>query len=325
MDEILIPFIVIIIVVPISLIIIKVYISSKAKEQKNIQKGEFETGLESFKTVEEQKYKQYLSQYNSKKKSTLGEVAQSDEDNSTLANEYGSTNYYRTKNDELVIVFEQKPQRYSLNYTDYKRAPSTCGRLEVKERYFIPNILYWRELGTISYTTNVKSVASDNSVNLGGAVVGAAIAGGAGAIIGSRVGTEPVKIESKTETHDTRKIELRMTNGKTSELPFYYKEAFKKLIPEKEYEYVNMNNLLRSQGSPATRAIESAPVLSITDSAQKQEVKGTGQASSPIVPSSQTTQTSSAADEILKFKQLLDMGVISQEEFEVQKNKLLGK
>ena len=32
----------------------------------------------------------------------------------------------------------------------------------------------------------------------------------------------------------------------------------------------------------------------------------------------------SAADELLKFKQLLDMGVITQSEFDAQKRKLLG-
>lgn len=35
-------------------------------------------------------------------------------------------------------------------------------------------------------------------------------------------------------------------------------------------------------------------------------------------------QATSAADELLKFKQLLDMGAITQEEFEKQKAKLLG-
>ena len=33
----------------------------------------------------------------------------------------------------------------------------------------------------------------------------------------------------------------------------------------------------------------------------------------------------SVADELKKFKELLDMGVISQEEFDAQKAKLLGK
>nr|WP_279592596.1 SHOCT domain-containing protein [Clostridium perfringens] len=32
----------------------------------------------------------------------------------------------------------------------------------------------------------------------------------------------------------------------------------------------------------------------------------------------------STADEILKFKQLLDMGVLTQEEFECKKKELLG-
>lgn len=40
-------------------------------------------------------------------------------------------------------------------------------------------------------------------------------------------------------------------------------------------------------------------------------------------PTASDPQPQSVADELLKFKQLLDMGAITQEEFEEQKNKLL--
>ena len=36
------------------------------------------------------------------------------------------------------------------------------------------------------------------------------------------------------------------------------------------------------------------------------------------------TQEQSAADEIVKFKQLLDSGIITQEEFDAKKKQLLG-
>lgn len=44
----------------------------------------------------------------------------------------------------------------------------------------------------------------------------------------------------------------------------------------------------------------------------------------PTVEKAQTTAEFSVADELLKFKQLLDMGAITQEEFDAQKKKLLG-
>ena len=37
-----------------------------------------------------------------------------------------------------------------------------------------------------------------------------------------------------------------------------------------------------------------------------------------------TTQNNTAADEILKFKDLLDKGIITQEEFDAKKKQLLG-
>lgn len=42
-------------------------------------------------------------------------------------------------------------------------------------------------------------------------------------------------------------------------------------------------------------------------------------------PVSTNNNNVSVADELLKLKQLLDMGVLSQEEFDEQKNKLLNK
>ena len=42
-------------------------------------------------------------------------------------------------------------------------------------------------------------------------------------------------------------------------------------------------------------------------------------------PISTNNNNLSVADELLKLKQLLDMGVLSQEEFDEQKNKLLNK
>ena len=41
-------------------------------------------------------------------------------------------------------------------------------------------------------------------------------------------------------------------------------------------------------------------------------------------PAQETTKELSAADEILKFKNLLDSGVITQEEFDAKKKQLLG-
>ena len=44
----------------------------------------------------------------------------------------------------------------------------------------------------------------------------------------------------------------------------------------------------------------------------------------PVIPSTEEQVQFSSADEILKFKQLLDSGVISKEEFEAKKTQLLG-
>ena len=50
-----------------------------------------------------------------------------------------------------------------------------------------------------------------------------------------------------------------------------------------------------------------------------QEMASKADATTPII------QQTSAADELKKFKELADMGIISQEEFEAKKKQLLGK
>jgi predicted Zn-dependent peptidase len=42
------------------------------------------------------------------------------------------------------------------------------------------------------------------------------------------------------------------------------------------------------------------------------------------LPENNNSSAASSADEILKFKNLLDCGIITQEEFEVKKKQLLG-
>ena len=61
----------------------------------------------------------------------------------------------------------------------------------------------------------------------------------------------------------------------------------------------------------------SAAVSIIDDIVKKYRNAGTA---SPV----QVVQQTSAADELKKFKELLDMGAITQEEFDAKKKQLLG-
>lgn len=150
----------------------------------------------------------------------------------------------------------------------------------------LENIDYFKEEGTVQYVSDV----SGGGVNIKGAVAGAVLAGDAAAIIGSRVGTET---KTTINTIDKRHIILvyRENNSvksmdiKSSD-PEKTMNALRALIPQKEYTVVSLNK---------------------QESAEK----------------AMPAQLSSA-DELKKFKGLLDEGIITQEEFDAKKKQLLG-
>lgn len=117
----------------------------------------------------------------------------------------------------------------------YEIIPNKPGFLKLIESYPINQIMFFREVGNVQYTTSV----SGGGVNLAGAVVGGMVAGAAGAVIGSRQA-----ITSSTKTHDDRKVVLKLNNGEEKLFDYKCYDYFIKMIPEKEYSFV----MAKSQG-----------------------------------------------------------------------------
>jgi hypothetical protein len=99
----------------------------------------------------------------------------------------------------------------------------------------INSINYFKQIGSIS--TEIRTTGGGSS--LSGAIMGSIIAGDVGAIIGSRKET---KIE--TYKNDERQVELSVVLSDNSIYKIQFDidilEAFEKLIPEKEYDYVRL-------------------------------------------------------------------------------------
>lgn len=90
------------------------------------------------------------------------------------------------------------------------------------------DIRSFRCSGNLSYSAKI----TNTGMNVKGAVIGGVLAGDAGMIIGSRP-----QIQSKTETHDDRIVELKYyEDGALQTLTFKYDalEVFRSLFPEKE-------------------------------------------------------------------------------------------
>ena len=130
---------------------------------------------------------------------------------------------------------------------------------------------------------------------IGRAVAGGLVFGGAGAVVGAVTGKKTksicnsmrIKLTLKNTYRDNIYINLIATDTKKSSI--IYKAA-------------------------QTNAQNCISALQIITDANNQTSNQKSDTSTPI----------SEADEILKFKQLLDAGIISQEEFEQKKKQLLG-
>ncbi len=160
------------------------------------------------------------------------------------------------------------------------------------------NIIYFLKDGTLEHISVVSGGGgSGGGVNLGGAITGGLLFGGFGALIGSQIDTEikidPVKTEIKTE--DSRRAFLLYKDdfGSLIQQSFSheYYDFFMKHFPHKEFSKVQSETMQTSQ---------------------------------PTTDVPKTTPEVSNIEDIKKYKELLDMGIITQDEFDAKKKQLLG-
>ncbi|MBE6766480.1 MAG: SHOCT domain-containing protein [Ruminococcaceae bacterium] len=119
-------------------------------------------------------------------------------------------------------------------------------KVEIKKLLKTNDILYFEMIGDVQYTTKVSGgdvKISGGGSSIKGAVVGGIIAGGAGAIIGSRkeVTGEGKPIVSTTQTHDSREVLIKYKNGKEEKLELWWYEVLMEIIPQKEKGYIDFN------------------------------------------------------------------------------------
>jgi hypothetical protein len=102
-----------------------------------------------------------------------------------------------------------------------------------KREILIQDINYYVVEGEFTRETKI----SGGGTSIGGAIVGAVVAGGVGAVIGSRK-----SIKSEIINHDNRKVVLVYKNNNEvirESFEISYLVVFEKLIPDKDINYVN--------------------------------------------------------------------------------------
>ena len=210
-----------------------------------------------------------------------------------------------TKRDQSLVIIENSCPKLEdkLYRGPLKKVQDTYQQLqELDDRDMfaittipLSDIISFQLVGDIDRVATTSGGGGGSSgPNIGGAIVGGLLFGTVGAIIGAQAGTgvNINPIQSTINEYDTRRTLLNLKNAdgvaEIRELPFYYAEIFTKVIPEKEFSFLQ-----------AERNSSTAPVK-------------------------ENPQNDNAIEAIKKFKELLDMGIITQEEFDTKKKQLLG-
>lgn len=184
---------------------------------------------------------------------------------------------------DSCVHFFPMAKYYKYNETSSESKPDVS---ELKLKSIpIDSILYFEEAGELHKYTTV----SGGGTSLKGALLGYAVAEDVGAIIGSR---EPIKTTVVSE--DDRRVELiyKSKDGNIENLEFTHDayKVFKKLLPEKELRRIT--NL----------------------KASKKDEK---------VSKKKVQKSQAAKDKLKQLKEMMDEGLLTEDEFLEQKRKIL--
>lgn len=205
-----------------------------------------------------------------------------------------------TRYKENLVLIENRDPKLNLaqNATEkiWKSNFETFKNFDIETMFAISiipieNIVSYQSTGYVEHTTTISGGGGHGGgVNKKGAIVGGLLLGGAGAIVGSQIGTEIFinPITSNIVEYDYRKTMLNLKNAEgqveIKELPYYYAEVFQKVIPEKEFNFLQANKNTEVQ----------TPINSIN-----------------------------MLEEMKQLKELLDIGLITQEEFDSKRKQIL--
>lgn len=210
-----------------------------------------------------------------------------DEHNHMCAMRYNE-NLVMVENNEVEIVFPEKTEE--LCQVETKLKATSASDLYMISIIPCKNIVSFQLVGDVEHTAMISG-GGNYKPNYTGAAVGGLLFGAAGAIIGSQAGVCMNPIKSEVIEFDSRRTLLNLKNAEgqveIKELPYYYSEVFMKVIPEKEFNFIQAN-----KNAEQTTQIPQASKLNMVE-------------------------------EMKQLKELLDLNLITQEEFDSKRQQIL--
>lgn len=231
----------------------------------------------------------------------------------------------------LIAVAEQGKFNYAFNYIKVERLPEKTdleSTISVKkagnymfimDNYFkvlviigkhIHKSLNYSDIIEVSYIENGDQLFTKSTGRtVGGAIVGGVLMGGAGAVVGGLSGDSK---QNKVVKNMDIKILLRNTEETTCVLHFM--DSSNPLKTKEASDKSRYEDFLKN-------ANKAKDLLSIIIDDAKQAVALVAPVmSQPVAP-----QSTSVADELTKLVALKEQGILTDEEFRVQKEKLLNR
>jgi hypothetical protein len=209
---------------------------------------------------------------------------------------------YTLEDLQKIVADENKKQKEHLEEIEAFSPTKVIGNFiqfdDINKKIAIPKTSLTgkiRDMQIFDYSSIVEFelLEDGNSLDKGGvgrAIVGGALFGGVGAVVGATTGHKKKNTCSKLQI----KITLNNMNTPVVYINFIQNETRK-------------DGMIYKLTYP--KAQEALSVLNIITQSEKQE--------------NPSFDNISAADEILKFKQLLDAGIITEEEFNLKRKQLL--
>lgn len=192
----------------------------------------------------------------------------------------------RTGNQELTVNNRGIRHIGLLSFDDNTQTFTILKRKEDKATYHFNQII------------DFELLENDESVTKGGlgrAVVGGMLFGGVGAVVGGVTANRRAKGVCKS-------LKIKISFRNSSNLTEYINFIDTETMTDSSFYQI------RYEDAQETLSALQLAVEQVGDS---------------VAAESSAEQVTSSADEILKFKQLLDMGAITQEEFDAKKKRLL--
>lgn len=174
----------------------------------------------------------------------------------------------------------------------YIQANTKNKMLRIPYNSIIPSFIHYFYFNELKKYEIVEDGRTVTEGGLGRALVGGLLFGGVGAVVGGVTG-------KRQTSNEILKLSLNITFDN-------------EWVPEVSLDFIShKTSVYSSEYKEATKNIQEAAKFLDRICEQNSAEKS-------------LTQTSSAADEILKYKQLLDIGAITQEEFQAKKESLLN-